>query len=226
MFVDLLTISPLNLIRPVMTASDAAVVLFVFSLATVNADKQEVSSANLQYTVLAVHSGRQRVDAVLVALAGLKLSPGTPTKKQVDRFVMAMVELETLANEVRDHAVVMQSQGDEYFRRWDQELAKLQDKSLVSLSLSRKQAVQVQFSKLRARYVQVNADFAQFLPDLRVISDLLAHDLTPTKIMDFKCLHYKTTVIAPRLNESLVTLAADFKSLGHALTFVSQLSLK
>ena len=93
-----------------MTASDAAVIFFIFSVATVSADKLDVNSTTVQHTVLAVHSGNQRVDALLVALAGVNLSLGTPVKTQVERLAVAMGDLESLANEVQERASVMQSQ--------------------------------------------------------------------------------------------------------------------
>ena len=96
-----------------MTASDAAVVLFIFSFAAVSADKLDVNSATLQHTAWAVHAATQRVDAVLVALAGVSISVGTPAKTQVERFNLAMGELENLAKEVRERSAMLQSQGDE-----------------------------------------------------------------------------------------------------------------
>ena len=205
-----------------MTASDAAVVLFIFSVATVSADKLDVNSTTVQHTVLAVHSGNQRVDALLVALAGVNLSLGTPVKTQVERLAVAMGDLESLANEVQERSSVMQSQGDGYFCRWEQELAHLHDEASRTRGLKRKQVVQAQFLKLRAGYIRVNSGLTLFLADLRVVRSLLDHDLTPLAVVEIKNLREKVTASAPSLHESLSKLEADFKSLGKELTFVSQ----
>ncbi|MCS6274043.1 MAG: DUF2959 family protein [Opitutus sp.] len=205
-----------------MTASDAAVVLFIFSVATVSADKQGVNSAAVQHTVLAVHSGNQRVDAVLVALAGVSLSLGTPVKTQIERLAAAMDQIESLAAEVRERSSVMQSQGDGYFFRWEQELAQLHDESSRARGFKRKQVVQAQFLKLRAGYMRVNSGLTQFLADLRVVRALLDHDLTPSAVLEIKSVSEKVTVSAPSLHESLAKLDEDFKSLGKELTFVGQ----
>jgi hypothetical protein len=222
LLVGLFSLSPINSLKPVMTASDAAVVLFIFSVATVSADKQGVNSAAVQHTVLAVHSGNQRVDAVLMALAGVTLSLGTPVKTQVERLAVAMDQLESLAHEVRERSSVMQSQGDGYFFRWEQELAQLHDEASRAQGVKRKQVVQAQFLKLRAGYMRVNSGLTLFLADLRALRALLEHDLTPSAVVEIKSLREKVTASAPSLHESLAKLEADFKALGKELTFVGQ----
>lgn len=222
LLVGLFTLSTINSIKPVMTASDAAVVLFIFSIATVSADKQGVNTAAVQHTVLAVHSGSQRVDAVLMALAGVTLSLGAPVKTQVERLSVAMDQLESLSNEVRERSSVMQSQGDGYFLRWEQELAQLHDEASRARGVKRKQLVQAQFLKLRAGYLRVNSGLNQFHTDLRALRSLLEHDLTASAVIEIKSLREKVTASAPSLHESLAKLEAEFKSLGKELTFVGQ----
>ena len=205
-----------------MTSSDAAVVLFIFSLATVSADKQGVRSVIVQHTVLVVQSGNQRVDAVMMALDGITLSLGTPVKTQVERLTAAMGQLELLANEVSERSSVLQSRGDGYFFRWEQELTQLQDETSRARGVKRKQLVQAQFLKLRAGYMRVNSCLTQFMSDLRALRALLEQDQTPLVLVELRSWREKVAVSAPPLHEALAKLEADFKSLGNELTFVDQ----
>jgi hypothetical protein len=205
-----------------MTASDAAVVLFIFSVATVSADKLEVNTAAVQNTVLSVYVGNQRVDAVLTALDGVALNLGAPVRTQVERLAAAAEGLEALAHEVRERASVLQSQGDGYFFRWEQELAQLHDEASRARGFKRKQMVQAQFLKLRAGYLRVNSGLTQFLADLRALRALLEHDITRTTVLEIRSLREKLTASAPPLHESLAKLQDDFKALGKELMFVGQ----
>jgi hypothetical protein len=205
-----------------MTASDAAVVLFIFSVVTVSADKLEVNTAAVQNTVLSVYVGNQRLDAVLTALDGVALNLGAPVRTQVERLAAATEGLEALAHEVRERASVLQSQGDGYFCRWEQELAQLHDEASRARGFKRKQMVQAQFLKLRAGYLRVNSGLTQFLSDLRALRALLEHDITRTTVLEIRSLREKVTASAPPLHESLAKLQDDFKALGKELMFVGQ----
>jgi type I site-specific restriction endonuclease len=204
-----------------MTASDAAVVLFIFTLATVSADKPDANVATLQHAAWAVHAGPQRVDAVLVAVAGLVLRVGEPIAAQVERLNKARGELETLAKEIHDCWSLLRAQEETGFHRWDLELAQLQGEKVATRTTERQQAVQAQFRQLCASYELADLRFPQVRDPLRHIADLLTHDLTQDGLTELARLSSEVADSAPPLREALEDLENGFQELGNGLSPVA-----
>ena len=204
-----------------MTASDAAVVLFIFTIATVSADKPMAASASLQHAAWAVHAGPQRVDAVLVALAGVALRVGEPLSEQVERLNQAKGDLERLAKEIGECWSLLQAQGESCFHRWETELAQLQTEPLGAFTAQRRQTVQGQFSHLRTGYGRTVRSFPPFLGPLHRIGVLLASDLTREGLAEFQSLRAQVVAGAPPLRAALAELETGFGALGFEFVLIA-----
>ena len=204
-----------------MTASDAAVVLFIFTIATVSADKPMAASASLQHAAWSVHAGPQRVDAVLVALAGVALRLGEPLSSQVERLNQAKADLEGLAKEIGECWSLFQAQGESGFHRWETELAQLQNQPLGAFTARRRQSVQGQFSQLRAGYGRAVRAFPPVLGPLQRIGVVLAGDLTREGLGELQSLSAQVVAGAPTLREALAELEAGFGALGPELVLIA-----
>ncbi|MBW8781215.1 MAG: DUF2959 family protein [Verrucomicrobia bacterium] len=206
-------------LNPVLSASLAAAVLLMTGCAsTTGYDKAANTSSSLQKTAQDIHKGNGQIDAALFALTSLVNSPAANLKPQFDKFNTSVGKLESLSNDVNEQAAAMQTQGADYFRNWDTELAKIQNEDIRTRSSDRKNAVAARFDKVRVSYVQTKAAFIPFMSDLKDIRTALATDLTAEGIASVKSVANKANENVIPLRESLTDLEADFKALGIALS--------
>lgn len=176
------------------------------------------TSSSLQKAAHDVRLGNGQIDAALFALSGLVNSPDADLKPQFNKFTAAVEKLETLSADIGKQAADMQASGADYFRSWDEELAKINNEDIRYRSTSRKNAVAARFERVRVTYVQTKSAFVPFLSDLKDIRTALATDLTPGGIASVKTIANQAGDNVPPLRESLGNLEAEFKALGVALS--------
>lgn len=205
-------------LNPILSSSIAAVVLLMAGCASHGYQKAGDTSTTIEKTARNIHKGNGQIDAVLFALSGLVNSPAADIKPQFDKFDSAVKKLDSLAKDVNDEASAMQAQGADYFRTWDEELAKIQNEDIRARSSDRKTAVAASFDKVRVSYVQTKASFIPFMSDLKDIRTALATDLTAGGVASIKGVANKANENVTPLRESLTDLEADFKALGIALS--------
>ena len=203
----------------ILSASLAVAVLLMAGCAsTTGYDKAADTSTSLEKTAQNIHKGNGQIDAVLFSLTSLVNSPEANIKPQYEKFNSAVSKLESLSNDVNEQAAAMQTQGADYFRNWDIELAKIKNEDIRTRSSDRKNAVAASFDKVRVSYVKTKAAFVPFMSDLKDIRTALATDLTAGGIASIKSVANKANNNVNPLRESLTDLEADFKSLGIALS--------
>jgi len=201
-----------------LSASIAAVVLLMAGCASTGYEKAGDTSTAVEKAARGIHKGNGQIDSVLFALSSLVNSPEADLKSQFGKFNTSVSKLEKLSNDVNEQAVAMQTQGADYFRTWDEELAKIQNEDIRSRSTDRKNAVAARFEKVRISYAQTKADFVPFMSDLKDIRIALATDLTAGGIASIKKIANKADDNAAPLRKSLTTLEDDFKALGISLS--------
>ena len=205
-------------LNTLLSASLAAAVLLVAGCASSGYEKAEDTSSTLEKAARNIHKGNGRIDAVLFALTSLVNSPDANLRPQFEKFDSAVGKLKELADDVNEQAAAMQTQGADYFRTWDEELAKIQNEDIRTRSTDRKNAVAARFDKVRASYVRTKADFVPFMSDLMDIRTALATDLTSGGLASIKSVANKANDNAVPLHESLSNLEADFQALGISLS--------
>ncbi|MFA6289222.1 MAG: DUF2959 family protein [Opitutaceae bacterium] len=205
-------------LNPLLSASLAAVVLLMAGCASTGYEKAGDTSTTIEKTARNIHKGNGQIDSVLFALSSLVNSPEADVKSQFEKFNASVSKLEKLSNDVNEQAAAMQAQGADYFRTWDEELAKIQNEDIRSRSTDRKNIVAARFEKVRVSYAQTKADFVPFMSDLKDIRTALATDLTSGGIASIKKVANKADDNAAPLRKSLTTLEEDFKALGISLS--------
>lgn len=176
------------------------------------------TSSSLEKAARDVRLGNGQIDAVLFALSSLVNSPEADLKPQFNKFTASVEKLQDLAADISKQATAMQVQGADYFRTWDEELAKIQNEDIRSRSTDRKNAVAARFERVRVTYVQTKSAFVPFLSDLKDIRTALATDLTTGGIASVKTTANQAGDNVPPLRESLANLEAEFKALGVSLS--------
>ncbi len=205
-------------LNPILSASLAAAVLLMAGCASAGYEKAHDTSTTIEKTARNIHKGNGKIDSVLFALSSLVNSPEVNIKSQFEKFDSAVNKLDSLANDVNEQASAMQSQGADYFRTWDEELAKIQNEDIRARSNDRKIAVAASFDKVRVSYVKTKAAFVPFMSDIKDIRTSLATDLTAGGLASIKSTANKANENVTPLRESLTNLEADFKALGIALS--------
>lgn len=176
------------------------------------------TSTSLQETAKGIDQALLPLDNVVATLADLVNNPQPDITQQFKKYSAAVTKLESLSDDVRDHAAAMRAQGTAYFKNWDLELAKIQNEDIHSRSLDRKNAVAAHFEQVRVSYAQTSTEFAPFMSDLKDIRTALATDLTTGGIASIKDLSGKANAKVMPLRQSLIGLSTDFKTLGVALS--------
>jgi hypothetical protein len=206
-------------LNPALSVPLAAVILLMAGCASSSGyQKAGDTSSTIEKTAHNIHKGNGQIDSVLFALSSLVNSPETDVKSQFEKFNTSVRKLEKLSNEVNAQAAAMQTQGADYFRTWDEELAKIQNEDIRSRSTERKNIVAARFEKVRISYAQAKADFVPFMSDLKDIRTALATDLTAGGIASVKKVANQADANAAPLRISLTTLEEDFKALGISLS--------
>ena len=196
----------------------AAGLLLFAGCASSGYQKAGKTSASLQETAQGIDHALVPLDNVVATLADLVNNPQPDITPQFKKYSAAVSKLESLADDVSDHATAMRAQGTAYFKNWDLELAKIQNEDIHSRSLERKNAVAAHFECVRVSYAKTTTEFAPFMSDLKDIRTALATDLTSGGIASIKGLSGKANDKVLPLRESLIGLSTDFKSLGVALS--------
>jgi hypothetical protein len=176
------------------------------------------TSTSLQQTAEGIDDALTPLDAVLAALTDLMNNPGSDIAPQFQQYSSALSTLESLTKSVSGHANAMQQDGIDYFRKWDEQLATIENDGIRTRSLDRKIAVAARFEEVRANYVQTTAEFDPFMSDLKDIRTALATDLTAGGLRSIEGLASKANRIGRPLRDSLVALSRECKVLGAALS--------
>lgn len=199
----------------------ATSLLLLAGCASSGYQKAAKTSTSLQDTARDIDHALVPLDQVVATLADLVNNPQPDITPQFKKYSAAVTRLESLSDDVRDHAASMRTQGNAYFKNWDLELAKIQNEDIHSRSLDRKNAVAAQFERVRISYAKTSTEFAPFMSDLIDIRTALATDLTAGGIASVKGLSGKANEKVLPLRESLIGLSSDFKSLGLAMSPVT-----
>lgn len=194
------------------------VVLLMAGCASPGYKKAAVTTTSIEETAFKLQQGYEQIDTVLNALSSLIHSPEADIRRQFEEFNAEVKKLETLSNEVNTNAAAMKVQGADYFRKWDEELAKIQNENIRQRSTERKNMVAARFDRVRANYARTKDDFAPFMSDLMDIRTALAMDLTEGGLNSIRNAYNKANENARPLSQSLSDLIADLNSLGLSLS--------
>jgi hypothetical protein len=124
--------------------------------------------------VIEVKKGSVRCAATL---DGLMHGQGT-LKERYDRFAMELQALKDQAVVVRERCASMLEKADEYFRLWDEEIAKIGDKELREKATLRRERVTAALKDVRDHLGHARDAFNPYLKELSDLEAYLHADLT------------------------------------------------
>ncbi|MGO8836247.1 MAG: DUF2959 family protein [Limisphaerales bacterium] len=183
-----------------------------------NYDKGSATAAGLRESADKISVADGQLNATLASLNNLVERPQADLRPQYQQFSDNVDNLASLAKHVDDSVTSMRKNGKEYFAKWNEELAGIKNEDIRNRSAARQKEVSDAFSDVKRSYAEAETDFKPFMSDLRDIQKYLGTDLTPAGVASMKDVAAKANKTGATLKKSVNKLAADFKSLGVAMS--------
>ena len=181
-------------------------------------NRADTAASSIQRASLRIDKGASQVEIALATLTDLVDNPGADMKPQFVRFNTSVNDLESLSKDVAGKSATMQNKGSAYFQKWDEELARIQTEDIRSRSAARKTEVMQGFERVQANYQNTSVTLAPFLARLGDIRTALSTDLTPAGLDSIRGSVGSAKMEGASVQQSLRSLAADFKNLGVSLS--------
>ena len=184
-------------------------------------EKGNETAANIQAAGNLIGALPGQIDATLESLNNLIQKPQTDLRPQHELFAANVAKLESSAKEVADARKSMAERQKEFFARWDEQLAQLQNEDIKARSQSRKDEVMRKMTAIKLNYTEAETAFKPFMSSLKDMEKYLSVDLTPGGIAAMKDSAAKATQEAAPLKESIAKVAEAFKELGVSMSSVA-----
>jgi len=199
------------------TLALAAVVGAFAGCASGNYQKGSGTAAGLTESADMISAGKGKVDAVLTSLNDLVGTSQGDLVPKFKAFNTAFSDLESTAKDVKAKVTKMREQGNEYFKKWDEQLAQIKSEDIKNRSAERKAAVQKEFMDIKKSYTEAQMAFQPFMSQLKDVQTALGTDLTTGGVASVKSTVEKANATGGQLKTAMDQLAAEFKQLGVAM---------
>jgi hypothetical protein len=194
-----------------------ALTALISGCATSGYQKANHTAASLQSTSDCINKGTGQIDAALASLSQLVDNPSADLKAQLKTFDSSVSGVESMSREIGSRVASTQQQGAEYFQKWDEDMAQIQNTDIRSNSADRKEAVVKQFDRVKASYESTRGQLMPFVADLRDIRTALSTDLTPAGVEAIRGAASKANAKGVVVRQSLSELAVQYKDLSASL---------
>jgi hypothetical protein len=183
--------------------------------------KGEKTAQGLKDTAGLINALSGQIDTTLASMNTLMSKPQPDLKPQFETFSSDVSNLESSGKSIAEARRAMGAKSKEFFDKWDQDLATINNEDIKSRSEERKQEVKKNLNAVRMSYTQAAQDFVPFLKNLQDLRTALSVDLTPGGLNALKPTADKAAQSAVPLKASAAKLAADFKALGVSMSSVA-----
>lgn len=198
----------------------ALVPLLSLSIALVPACKSDtyesgaVTGQTIREAADGIDRGIQSLDATVLSLQDLAEKPAPDLAPQYKAFSKNLDSLEHHANQVRDLATKMETEGKAYFAKWDQQIAAIANEDIRERSQDRRAKVDEAFEEVRKHYAEAREEFKPLMADLKDVRNALGADLTFEGVEAVKKTAGKLKSRAEDVKETLTELSEGFHKLG------------
>ncbi len=179
------------------------------------------AGTNIQKAADKIAQLSKQVDITLASLNELVSQPKPDLRPQFKSYAANVKTLGALAKEITNARMKMADESKNFLAKWDAEIAQINNEDIKTRSQSRKAEVSNRLQSIKRSYAEVEMAFKPFANDLRDVEKYLSVDLTPAGVATMKDVAVKATQHAVPVRDALNKLAADFKSLGVAMSAVA-----
>ncbi len=191
---------------------------FLAGCASSGYEKATDTATSLNKSSDMIAKGNTLIDQTLANLNDLVSNPNPDLRKQFKTFNSSVDKLGSTAQDVASKANDMKSEGAAYFKKWDKEMAAMQNEDIRNRSEARKNEVSSKFARISQQYDETKAAFQPFMSDLRDVQKFLSTDLTAGGLAAIKDIAANANKDAVPLKESLARLSDEFKGLGLSMS--------
>ena len=181
-------------------------------------EKAADTAASLSKSSEGITKSGALVDKTLAALNDLVNNPKPDLRKQFSAFNDSVNDLGSMAKDADGKAKDMKSQGADYFKTWDKQMATIKNEDIRNRSEARKGEVASKFGRISQSYDETRTAFAPFMSDLRDVQKFLSTDLTAGGLSAIKGVAAKANADAVPLKSALGKLSDEFKGLGLSMS--------
>ena len=139
------------------------------------ADKTGESIAEFRDEIVNV---KKEVDATMAALGKIVSEAAVNPRNAFKDFDKAVPRVDSAAKKAKKRAEDMKGEGEDYFKKWEKELASVNNPEIRKLAEERKAKLQEVFGNIRGIMEPVRDQFNPWLADLKDLRNYLSNDLT------------------------------------------------
>lgn len=180
-----------------------------------HAEKTGVRIAEFREEVVNV---KKAVDTSMSLLNQTVESAATDPRKAFEAFAKSVDDVESARAEAGNRAATVKAEGAAYFKKWEVELATINNPEIRKLAEERKAKLNEIFGKIGPLLEQTKNDFDPFLADLKDLRTFLRQDLTVAGVDAAKSIIAKARESGAKVQKSLDDLIAEMNSIAAALT--------
>jgi chromosome segregation ATPase len=163
-----------------------------------------VSSLKDTRDKIAVYS--TQVDLVLASLNSLQ--GATDLNAAFAKYSAQVDKSQADAADIKSRAADMRARGQEYVKKWQEEMSTITDPDLKAVADARRQAVQDKYAEIQTAADGIRQSYTAFDSDITGIRTYLANDLTPGGVTAAKSIIEKANTDGAKLKESIATVVA------------------
>ena len=204
-----------------LTAAAAAALLEAGCASTAGFNQGNITAAKIQSTSDQIAALPGQLDKTLASLNNLVSQPQADLRPQYKEFAANVAAVQSAAKDIAAARTKIAAEQTDYFAKWDQEIAQMQNQDIKVLSQKRRDEVARNLTAIKTTYAQTDMALKPFMADLSDVQKYLSADLTPDSIAVIKGPVAKASQDAVPLKTSLANLAADFKTLGASMSSVT-----
>lgn len=182
------------------------------------ADQGAAAGKNITKAAEGIERGIAELDATVSSLNALVNQPAADLGPQYKAFAKNLENLESTAKTVAKVSAEMSAKGKEYFTKWDEQIAAIQNEDIRERSAERREKVSKALSEIQEQYAEAKEEFKPLLSDLQDINTALEVELTMDSLEGLKDNVEKVTDSADDAKETLQELAQNFRDLGVRLS--------
>lgn len=127
-----------------------------------------------------IADGKTQVDTVLASMNAMQGS--TDLAGAYEAFSDEVNKTQSMADDIKSSVADMNSRGQEYIQKWQEEMVNVTDPNLKASAEARRQAVAQRYSDVQVAYSAARDSYRVFYSDLMGIRTYLSNDRTPDGI--------------------------------------------
>ena len=181
-------------------------------------DKGNKTAEGIQKAADRIAALSGQIDKTLASLNGLVEKPQADLRPQYKQFAADLAKVESSAKDIASARRAIGKEGKDFFAKWDEQLAQINNEDIKARSQSRKDEVAGKLMAIKLSYTQAEMDYRPFITDLKDVQKYLSVDLTSGGIAAIKEPAAKVTKDVVPLKTSITKLAEDFKALGLSMS--------